>query len=286
MKKIFVTGSKGQLGNEIQLLSKGFKDYEFVFHDIDTLDLTDFEKLEEFFRTQSPDMVINCAAYTAVDKAEEETELAYLLNAEVPEKLASFADTFNSYMIHISTDYVFDGRNYRPYKENDLPNPLSVYAKSKHAGEQKVLQYGNTAIVRTSWLYSRFGNNFVKTMLRLGKERDTLHIVYDQTGTPTNAGDLASAILKLAEYVNQKEHVQGIFHYSNEGVCSWYDLAKEIIEYAGYSCNVLPITTDKYPLPAIRPNYTVMDKSRIKNTLGISIPHWKDSLITCLKHLN
>jgi len=285
MKKIFVTGSKGQLGNEILLLSKGFKDYKFVFHDIDTLDLTDFEKLEEFFRAQSPDMVINCAAYTAVDKAEEETELAYLLNAEVPEKLAYLTDKFNSYLIHISTDYVFDGRNYRPYKENDLPNPLSVYAKSKHTGEQKVLQFGNTAIVRTSWLYSRFGFNFVKTMLKLGKERDTLHIVYDQTGTPTNAGDLAAAILKLIEYVNGNEHVKGIFHYSNEGVCSWYDFAKEIFDYAGYSCNVLPITTDKYPLPAIRPHYAVLDKSRIKNTLGISIPHWKDSLITCLKHL-
>jgi dTDP-4-dehydrorhamnose reductase len=285
MKKILVTGSKGQLGNEILFLSKGFKDYKFVFHDIDTLDLTDFEKLEKFFRAQSPDIVINCAAYTAVDKAEEETELAYLLNAEVPEKLAYLTDKFNSYLIHISTDYVFDGRNYRPYKENDLPNPLSVYAKSKHAGEQKVLQFGNTAIVRTSWLYSRFGNNFVKTMLRLGKERDTLHIVYDQTGTPTNASDLAAAILKLTEYIHRNQHIQGIFHYSNEGVCSWYDFAKEIIEYAGYSCNVLPITTDKYPLPAIRPHYAVLDKSRIKSTLGISIPHWKDSLMTCLKHL-
>jgi dTDP-4-dehydrorhamnose reductase len=285
MKKILVTGSKGQLGNEIQLLSKNFTKYKFLFHDVDTLDLTDYEKLEKFFQVHSPDIVINCAAYTAVDKAEKETELAYLLNAEIPGKLASLSDRFNSYFIHISTDYVFDGRNYKPYKENDLPNPLSVYAKSKYAGEQKVLQFGNTAIIRTSWLYSRFGNNFVKTMLKLGKERDTIHVVFDQTGTPTNAGDLADAIMKLAEYMNYNDPVRGIFHYSNEGVCSWYDFAKEIIEFAGYSCNILPITTDKYPSPASRPHYVVLDKARIKSILNISIPHWKDSLVRCLKHL-
>jgi dTDP-4-dehydrorhamnose reductase len=285
MKKILVTGSKGQLGNEIQQLSKNSTKYKFLFHDVDTLDLTDYEKLEKFFRVHSPDMVINCAAYTAVDKAEKETELAYLLNAEVPGKLASLSDRINSYFIHISTDYVFDGRNYRPYKENDLPNPLSVYAKSKYAGEQKVLQFGNSAVIRTSWLYSRFGNNFVKTMLKLGKERDTIHVVFDQTGSPTNAMDLADAIMKLAEYVNHNDVVRGILHYSNEGVCSWYDFAKEIIEFAGYSCNVLPVTTDKYPSPAIRPHYAVLDKSRIKNILNISIPHWKDSLVRCLKHL-
>src|SRR4030042_2733448 len=285
MKKILVTGSKGQLGNEILLLSKDFKGYEFLFHDIDTLDLTDYGKLEKFFQVHSPDIVINCAAYTAVNKSEKETELAHLLNAEVPGKLAFLCDKFNSYLIHFSTDYVFDGRNYRPYKENDLPNPLSVYAKSKYAGEQKVLQFGNTSVIRTSWLYSRFSNNFVKTILKLGSERDNLHIVFDQTGTPTNACDLAAAIMKMTEYLNHNDLIRGIFHYSNEGVCSWYDFAKEIIEFAGYSCNVLPITTDQYPLPACRPNYTVLDKSKIKNTLNISIPHWKDSLAECLKHL-
>ncbi|MBN2214981.1 MAG: dTDP-4-dehydrorhamnose reductase [Bacteroidales bacterium] len=285
MKKILITGAKGQLGNEILLLSKVYKDYEFLFHDIDTLDLTDFKNLEKFFQVHSPDIIINCAAYTAVDKAEKEPETAHLLNAEVPGVLALLSDRFNAYLIHISTDYVFDGRNYRPYKENDLPNPLSVYAQSKYAGEQKVLQFGNTVVIRTSWLYSRFGNNFVKTMLKLGKERDTLSIVFDQTGTPTNACNLAATILKMAESLDHNDHIRGIYHYSNEGVCSWYDFAREIIKSAGYSCNVLPITTDKYPMPASRPYYTVLDKSRIKNTLNITIPYWKDSLAECLKDI-
>lgn len=285
MKKILVTGSKGQLGSEILLQSQDFTDYEFLFHDVDTLDLTDYTALEKFFEINAPDIIINCAAYTAVDKAEEEPEPAYLLNAEVPGKLAILANQYNSFLIHISTDYVFDGRNYRPYKENDLPNPLSVYAKSKFVGEQKVLQFNDTIVLRTSWLYSQFGHNFVKTMLKLGKERDALSIVFDQTGSPTNARDLADAIMKITEILNKDEPMQGIFHFSNEGLCSWYDFAKEIIDFAGYSCNLLPVTTDNYPLPAIRPNYTVLDKSRIKKTLNISIPHWKDSLLECLKHL-
>ncbi len=285
MKKILVTGSKGQLGSEILLLSKSRQQDEFLFHDIDTLDLTDDAALEKFIQINSPDIIINCAAYTAVDKAEEDPDSAYLLNAEVPGKLALLSGKYNSFLIHISTDYVFDGRNYKPYKENDLPNPLSVYAKSKFIGEQRVLQFNNTIVIRTSWLYSQFGHNFVKTMLKLGKERDTLHIVFDQTGTPTNARDLANAIVKITEILNKDEPLQGIFHFSNEGLCSWYDFAKEIIDFAGYSCKVLPITTDKYPLPAVRPNYTVLDKSRIKKTLNISIPHWKDSLLECLKQL-
>lgn len=285
MKKILVTGSKGQLGNEILLLSKEHKNAEFLFHDIDTLDLTDYSSLDKFIKINPPDIIINCAAYTAVDKAEDEPEKAYLLNAEVPGKLALLSSKYSSLLIHISTDYVFDGRNYRPYKENDLPNPLSVYAKSKFVGEQKVLQFDNTIVIRTSWLYSQFGNNFVKTMLKLGKERDTLHIVFDQIGTPTNARDLATVIMNLTELLNKDEFIRGILHFSNEGLCSWYDFAKEIIDFAGYSCDILPITTDKYPLPASRPHYSVMDKSKIKKTLNISIPHWKDSLMECLKHL-
>jgi len=285
MKKILVTGSKGQLGNEILLQSQDFTDYEFLFHDIDTLDLTDYTTLEKFLEVNSPDIIINCAAYTAVDKAEEEPEPAYLLNAEVPGKLALLANKYNSFLIHISTDYVFDGRNYRPYKENDLPNPLSVYAKSKFVGEQRVLQFNDTIVIRTSWLYSQFGHNFVKTMLKLGKERDALSIVFDQTGTPTNARDLAAVIMNIIEFLSKDEFIRGIFHFSNEGLCSWYDFAREIIDFTGYSCNVLPVTSDKYPLPASRPNYTVLDKSKIKKTLNISIPHWKDSLVECLKHL-
>lgn len=285
MKKILVTGSKGQLGSEIQLQSQDLTNYEFLFHDIDTLDLTDYTMLEKFIESHSPDIIINCAAYTNVDKAEKEPETAYLLNAEVPAKLALLASKYKSFLIHISTDYVFDGRNYRPYKENDLPNPLSVYARSKFAGEQGVLQFNDTIVVRTSWLYSRFGHNFVKTMLKLGKERDALNIVFDQTGTPTNARDLAAVIMNITEFMSRGELLRGIFHFANEGLCSWYDFAKEIIDLAGYSCDVLPITSDKYPLPASRPNYTVLDKSKIKKTLNISIPHWKDSLAECLKHL-
>ena len=285
MKKILVTGAKGQLGNELFLLSKDQTGYKFLFHDIDTLDLTDFKSVEDFLGTTKPDIIINCAAYTSVDKAEQEREKAYLINADIPGKLAVLSAKINAFMIHISTDYVFDGRNYKPYKENDLPNPLSIYAKSKHDGEKKVLGFDNTVVIRTSWLYSRFGNNFVKTMLRLGKEREFLNIVYDQTGTPTYAHDLAAVIIKLTENLFKDNNIRGIYHFSNEGVCSWYDFAKEIIAFADYDCTVIPITTDLYPLPAVRPNYTVMDKLKIKKALNITIPHWKDSLVNCLKDI-
>ena len=280
MNNIIVTGSKGQLGSEIEVLSNNYKEYKFFFHDIDTLDLTDYSLLEEFFKNYSPVFLINCAAYTAVDKAEEEKELAFRLNAEVPGKLAELCQKYAAKLIHISTDYVFDGKNYRPYKENDVPNPLSVYAKSKFDGENRILEFNNSIIIRTSWLYSTTGNNFIKTMLKIGKEKKEISVVYDQIGTPTYAADLADAILKIihSAVTSEKNFVPGIYHYSNEGVCSWYDLAVEIFRTAGIDCKVRPIESKEYPLPAKRPLYSILNKNKIKSTFKLEIPNWKDSL--------
>ena len=285
MKKILVTGSNGQLGSELKVLSKNHPDFEFLFHDIDTLDLTDFQAVEKYFQQHKPEYTINCAAYTAVDKAEENFQTASLINADVPGKLAELSERYNGCFVHISSDYVFDGRNYRPYKEEDIPNPLSAYGKSKLAGEQQVMIHGNSVIIRTSWLYSQYGHNFLKTLLKLGKEKESLYMVYDQIGTPTNARDLAIVLMKLIQYSNQDVFPRGIFHFSNEGVSSWFDFAKEIIEFSGLSCKIIPILTNQYPLPAPRPYYSVMDKSKIKRVLDIEIPYWKDSVRDCLKNL-
>ncbi|MBN2611777.1 MAG: dTDP-4-dehydrorhamnose reductase [Bacteroidales bacterium] len=284
-KKILVTGSKGQLGSELYLLQNDYQAFEFLFHDVDTLDLTDYKKVELFIEVNKPAYIVNCAAYTAVDKAETESAAAYLVNAEVPGKLAEIAAKNHCFFIHISTDYVFDGKNYKPYAEDDITNPLSVYGKSKLAGEQQVMQYQNSLIIRTSWLYSQFGHNFIKTILRLAKEREALSIVFDQAGTPTNAADLATAICKFLSFSENNPFPKGIYHFSNEGVCSWYDFAREITEQAGLACKISPITTDQYPLPAPRPHYSVLNKSKIKQTLGIEIPYWKDSFRTCLANI-
>ena len=280
MNSILVTGSKGQLGNEIKILSNNYKDIEFHFHDIDTLDLTDYKLLEDFFKKYKPLFLINCAAYTAVDKAEKEKELAFRLNAEVPGNLAGLCQKFSTKLIHISTDYVFDGKNYRPYKEDDVPNPLSVYAKSKFEGENRILEFNNSIIIRTSWLYSSSGNNFVRTMLKIGKDKKELRVVYDQIGSPTYAADLADVILRIinSSIINEKNFVPGIYHYSNEGICSWFDFAVEILRIAGIKCKVWPIESKEYPTPAKRPLYCVMNKDKIKSTYNLEIPHWKDSL--------
>jgi len=280
MKSVLVTGSKGQLGNEIRVLSNVYKDIEFHFHDIDTLDLTDYKLVEDFFNNYKPHFLINCAAYTAVDKAEKEKELAFRLNAEVPGNLAGICQKFNTKLIHISTDYVFDGKNYRPYKEDDVPNPLSVYAKSKFEGENRILEFNNSIIIRTSWLYASSGNNFIKTILKLCREKNELRVVYDQIGSPTYAVDLANAILKIVNsaITNEKSFIPGIYHYSNEGVCSWFDLAIEIFKIANINCKVYPIESKEYPLPAKRPLYCIMNKEKIKSTYKLEIPHWKDSL--------
>ena len=280
MNNILVTGSKGQLGSEIEVLSNNYKEYKFFFHDIDTLDLTDYSLLEEFYKNYKPLFLVNCAAYTAVDKAEEEKELAFRLNTEVPGKLAELCQKYGAKLIHISTDYVFDGKNYRPYKENDVPNPLSVYAKSKFDGENRILEFNNSIIIRTSWLYSTTGNNFIKTMLKIGKEKKEISVVFDQIGSPTYAADLADAVLKIihSAVINEKNFIPGIYHYSNEGVCSWYDLAVEIFRVADIDCKVRPIESKEYPLPAKRPLYSILNKDKIKSTFKLEIPHWKDSL--------
>jgi dTDP-4-dehydrorhamnose reductase len=285
MKIILVTGSNGQLGREINKLSSAYSDFRFFFHDVDTLDLTDYSKLEEFFYKNKPHYLINCAAYTNVDRAEKEKELAFRINAEVPGKLAEISKKFITRIIHISTDYVFDGKNYRPYKEDDVPNPASVYARSKFEGENRILEYDNSLIIRTSWLYGASGNNFVKTILKHGKEKKELRVIFDQVGSPTYAADLASAIMQIVglSVADEKNFVPGIYHYSNEGVCSWYDLAVEIINISGMDCKVIPIETWEYPLPARRPLYSVLNKNKIKSTFKLVIPHWKESLNRFLK---
>ncbi|UCH14330.1 MAG: dTDP-4-dehydrorhamnose reductase [Bacteroidales bacterium] len=280
MNNILITGSKGQLGSEIEILSNKYKKFRFLFHDIDTLDLTDYSRVEEFIKNNKPLFAVNCAAYTAVDKAETNKELAFRLNAEVPGKLAGLCQKYGARLIHISTDYVFDGKNYRPYKESDVPNPLSVYAQSKFDGENRILEFNNSIIIRTSWLYSVRGNNFVKTILKIGKKKEEIRVVYDQVGSPTYAADLADAVLKIINSAVSSENnfIPGIYHYSNEGVCSWYDLAVEAFRIADIDCKVRPIESKDYPVPAKRPLYSVMNKNKIKSTFKLEIPHWKASL--------
>jgi len=283
--KILITGANGQLGNEIRELAPLFPQYEFLYTDIAELDITKEVDVNTYFGLHRPEAVINCAAYTAVDRAETDAETAFLVNATAPANLAKASQQQGAFMIHVSTDYVYDGLNYRPYTESDAVNPVSVYGKSKLAGEQEVLQSGARAIViRTSWLYSAFGNNFVKTMIKYGRERDALNVVFDQAGTPTYARDLAKAILVILPQAMASGNT-GIFHYSNEGVTSWYDFAKAIHELAGISCRVSPISTKEYPLPAVRPYFSVLDKSLIKNSFALEIPYWRDSLKECIKRL-
>jgi len=284
MKKILITGSKGQLGTELFLQHTKLANYQFLFTDIEELDLTNRKSVLEMTQIEKPDVIVNCAAYTAVDKAEEEPEKAFLLNRDIPAHLTEAALAVDATLIHISTDFVFDGKNKIPYKESDKPEPLSVYAESKYAGELEVLKNKDNIVIRTSWLYSAHGNNFMKTMLRLGKEKEEIGVVNDQFGTPTSAADLAGAILRIIQKILGSELNYGdIYHYSNEGICSWYEFAAEIIKLAGLQCLVKPLTTVEYPLPAKRPAYSVMDKSKIKETFKIQIPEWKDSLGKVLK---
>jgi dTDP-4-dehydrorhamnose reductase len=280
--KILVTGANGQLGSELRILAHEHPGFTFIFTDVAELDITVENDIDMFVRDDKPDAIINCAAYTAVDKAEQEDSLAFLINATAVGNLARVASKINAVLIHISTDYVFDGKGYKPYMEDDATNPVSLYAKSKHAGEQQVQSYANRAmIIRTSWLYSEFGNNFVKTMMKYGKERGMLNVVFDQTGTPTYARDLAGTILEILQKQPDYKGVE-VFHYSNEGVTSWYDFAKAIMEFSSIDCKVNPIETKDYPLPATRPFYSVFNKFKIKQRFGIAIPYWKDSLQECL----
>ena len=282
MTNILVTGSNGQLGSEIQELSKNY-DYNFFFTDRNSLNISNEKEIQEFIQKNNINTIINCAAYTAVDKAEDDEENANKINHLAVKNLAEISKEKNIKLIHISTDYVFDGTNYKPYMENDETNPNGVYGSTKLAGEVAMQEVNlkNSIIIRTSWVYSSFGANFVKTMLRLGKEKESLGVIFDQVGTPTYARDLAKTILDILP--NIKNETVEIYNYSNEGVLSWYDFAKEIMSLAKIDCTINPIETKEYPTPAKRPHYALLNKSKIKNGFKITIPYWRDSLEECLR---
>ena len=281
---ILVTGCNGQLGNEIQLLEKGNGKHVFFNTDVNELDITDENAINAFVDANNIDGIINCAAYTAVDKAESNEALCHTLNATAPGYLAAAMGKRGGWMVQVSTDYVFDGTKHTPYSETDPTCPDSVYGRTKLEGEQLVRQHCERAmIVRTAWLYSIFGNNFVKTMIRLGKEKTELGVIFDQIGTPTYARDLAVAIMTAVE----KGIIPGIYHFSNEGVTSWYDFTKAIHRIAGISgCQVRPIHTEEYPTPARRPHNSVLDKTKIKATYNIEVPYWEESLAECISKLD
>lgn len=280
MKQILITGAKGQLGQSLQSIAAQYTEYNFIYTDKEELDITNADAVNEFFAQQPIDAVINCAAYTAVDKAEQDDEMAFLLNFQAPLNLAEAAAKHQSAFIHISTDYVFNGKHFRPYTEEDETSPESVYGSSKLRGEAAVLGYHPKAIViRTSWLYSKYGVNFALRIQELMQEKESLNVIFDQVGTPTYAPDLAQAIMAILGYVDAPG---GVYHYSNEGVASWYDFAMAIRELTGASCRLQPITTDQYPQQAPRPPYSVLNKSKIKSEFGLEIPYWKDSLAVCL----
>ena len=279
---ILVTGSNGQLGSEIRELSSNYS-YTFFFTDRNNIDITSKDSIKAFCQTNNINVIINCAAYTAVDKAESDELNADLVNRKAVKKLALVSSELNIKLIHISTDYVFDGRNFKPYCEEFQTNPQGVYGKTKLDGESEMrdINLKNSIIIRTSWVYSSFGNNFVKTMLRLGREKESLGVIFDQVGTPTYARDLALTILDIIPKITN-EKVE-IYNYSNEGVLSWYDFAKEIMRMAKLNCKINPIQTFEYPTPATRPHFSLLNKSKIKSTFNIEIPFWKDSLDECLK---
>ena len=289
LQTILVTGCAGQLGQSIQSIAAGYPDFEFVFANRQGLDLNDETSIAKFFENQTFDIIINCAAHTAVDKAESEPELANQINHLAVQKLARIVKEQRSKLIHISTDYVFSGQQYRPYLETDEVQPQGVYGKTKLYGEhdiQSILKT-NAVIIRTSWIYSEYGNNFVKTMLKLGQQRDTLNVIFDQVGTPTYAKDLAKSIMCIikSQAFNKEYFKTDIVNYSNEGVCSWYDFAKTIFELTNTQCRVLPVETKYYPTPVRRPHYSVLNKAKIKQTYHLTIPYWKDSLRLCLTAL-
>ena len=284
MVNILVTGTNGQLGSEIKELSSQYP-YTFFFTCKNNLDITNAKDVEAFIRKHHITAIINCAAYTAVDKAESDEVSADKINHLAVKNLAELSKHYALKLIHISTDYVFDGTNHKPYIEIDPTNPQSIYGKTKLLGEQALLHVNpnNAIIIRTSWVYSSYGANFVKTMLRLGKERESLGVIYDQVGSPTYAKDLAKAILDILPHRDNEQ--PQIYHYSNEGVTSWYDFAKEIMKMAKLTCKINPIETSQYPTPAKRPHYSLLNKAKIKNEYTLDIPYWKDSLDDCLRKL-
>ncbi|MBC8321190.1 MAG: dTDP-4-dehydrorhamnose reductase [Bacteroidetes bacterium] len=283
MNNILITGSNGQLGSEIKDIAYQFPDYNFIFTDVDELDLTNSKEVDLFFSNCDISVCINCAAYTAVDKAEVDRSLAMLINYNAVENLVQICNKNDALLIHISTDYVFNGQNFKPYVENDPPAPDSYYGLTKIKGEEAVLENSNKAIIiRTSWLYSSYGNNFVKTMIRLGRERDELGVVVDQIGTPTYAADLAKAILLIVQKVGNDE-IKEIYHYSNEGAISWYDFAKAIMYISNINCKVNAIESKDFHSKANRPYYSVLNKAKIKTDFQIEVPYWIDSLKVMIK---
>lgn len=281
---ILVTGSMGQLGSEIKELSSNYN-YNFFFTTRDDIDITSKDSIKEFCQTNSINVIINCAAYTAVDKAQSDIENADLVNRKAVKKLSIVSKELDIKLIHISTDYVFDGKNFKPYVEEFQTNPQSVYGKTKLDGEIEIRDINplNSIIIRTSWVYSYYGNNFVKTMLRLGKEKEELGVIFDQVGTPTYAKHLAKTILDIIPQIENSK--VEIYNYSNEGVLSWYDFAKEIMKMAKLNCKVKAIETYQYPTPAKRPHFSLLNKSKIKSKFNLEIPYWKDGLDDCLKRL-
>ena len=284
-KNVLVTGANGQLGSELRLLSGKADGYAWTFVDRSVLDMADTQAIEDYFAAKTFDAVINCAAYTAVDKAESEPAAADAVNHKAVETMARIAKTKGFSLVHISTDYVFDGSNFKPYTEHEATNPQSVYGQTKLDGEASMLAINPpaSAIIRTSWVYSEFGNNFVKTMRRLGRERHELGVIFDQVGTPTYARDLAQAILQIVPQL--RGDGTEVYHYSDEGVCSWYDFAKAIFELSGIECKVNPIETKDYPTPAARPHYSLLNKAKIKSAFGLAIPYWRESLRECIKNM-
>jgi len=283
MTTILITGSNGQLGNEMQQAAVRFPDFNYIYTDVAELDICDKSALDAFVKANNVNVIVNCAAYTAVDKAEDDVELCYKINCDAVRNIAEVATENKVKVVHVSTDYVFDGTNYLPYTEDMPVCPATVYGKSKLEGEQALLENcRESVILRTAWLYSSFGNNFVKTMIKLGNERDSLGVIFDQVGTPTYAADLADAILQL---LSNETFVPGIYHFSDEGVCSWYDFTKTIHRMANITCDVKPIETKDYPARTPRPHFSVLNKGKIKSTYGISIPHWEVSLEKCIQLL-
>ncbi len=282
---ILVTGADGQLGQSFKSLISSYPQYLPTFTTLDDIDFNEAGSIDSYFRHQHFDIILNCAAYTNVDKAESEPAIAEQINHLAVKQLAQIAKRDNSTLIHVSTDYVFVGTQCRPYNENDKTGPQSVYGSSKLNGELAMLAVAPKGIIlRTSWLYSEFGNNFVKTMIRLGLERDQLCVVFDQVGTPTYAGDLARAIVNIldSECFEEQTKIPDVYHFSNEGVTSWYDFANEIFNHCNIDCNVLPIESVDYPTPAKRPYYSLLNKSKVKSKFDLQIPYWKDSLVECM----
>jgi len=283
---ILITGSNGQLGSEIRAIASQFSDYTFYFTDIAELDLSNYKQVELYFEENAISACVNCAAYTAVDKAEDEQSMAMLVNCDVVENLSKICSINNALLIHVSTDYVFNGENFKPYEETDLTSPNSYYGLTKLKGEEAVFANTDKAVViRTSWLYSSYGNNFVKTMIRLGKERDELGVVADQVGTPTHAADLALAIMQIVTKTGSVD-IKEIYHYSDEGVISWYDFAIAIMKEANVNCKVNAIESKDFPAKANRPFYSVLNKAKLKNDFQIEVPYWLDSLKVMINQLD